>query len=461
MIVQCEQCQTRFRLADEKLREGGIKVRCSKCKHIFLVEPPASETAPPPAPEPQFSPPTEPEFSTPGETVEEVPAAASQPPEDRDEEIDFGGFNMEPVPAEEAEQVDSNATRDADDPSEITFPEEDEMEETEAPGMEDTGELSFQVEEDEESPAAADSGTESEEEDEMFSFDEPSTESAGDLDFSDAAGDEEKFSWDEEIPAPPPEEYEFEKPTTSAVEEDLGFGEIALPGREAGSGGGEAPSTDLAPDIPGSGGSEDTWHQAPPSPRPEPMAAPPASKERGKGKGLQIFVLFLLLIVGGAIGYLYWQEGTVDLDAAQRVIARLTGQAQPTAFEQKIEVGNLKGFFVTNRQEGQLFIISGRAVNKFGEERSAIQVKGLIFDKKGKVVQHQTAFAGNPLDEGSLRSWPFAKISESMNNQFGDSLSNLNLGPGKSINFTVVFKALPAEMAEFSVEVVDSQPGSK
>ena len=61
MIVQCEACQTRFRLADEKVKPGGTKVRCSKCKEIFTV------TLPEPEP---------------------------QAPE---EAVDFGSFNMEPV----------------------------------------------------------------------------------------------------------------------------------------------------------------------------------------------------------------------------------------------------------------------------------------------------------------------------------------------------------------------------
>ena len=45
MIVQCEACQTRFRLADEKVKPGGTKVRCSKCKVVFTVTPPEPELA--------------------------------------------------------------------------------------------------------------------------------------------------------------------------------------------------------------------------------------------------------------------------------------------------------------------------------------------------------------------------------------------------------------------------------
>ncbi|MEW5854204.1 MAG: zinc-ribbon domain-containing protein, partial [Myxococcota bacterium] len=55
MIVACEKCQTRFRVADEKLTPQGLRVRCSKCSHIFSVMPSPEETlgpAPAAAPAP-------------------------------------------------------------------------------------------------------------------------------------------------------------------------------------------------------------------------------------------------------------------------------------------------------------------------------------------------------------------------------------------------------------------------
>jgi predicted Zn finger-like uncharacterized protein len=40
MIVQCERCQTKFKLNDERVPKGGGKARCSKCQHIFIIEKP-------------------------------------------------------------------------------------------------------------------------------------------------------------------------------------------------------------------------------------------------------------------------------------------------------------------------------------------------------------------------------------------------------------------------------------
>jgi len=38
MIVECGQCSTKFKIADEKVTDRGVKVRCSKCKHLFMVK---------------------------------------------------------------------------------------------------------------------------------------------------------------------------------------------------------------------------------------------------------------------------------------------------------------------------------------------------------------------------------------------------------------------------------------
>ncbi|HZZ83084.1 MAG TPA: zinc-ribbon domain-containing protein [Anaeromyxobacteraceae bacterium] len=39
MIATCNACQSRFRVADDKVGPRGVKVRCSKCQTVFLVLP--------------------------------------------------------------------------------------------------------------------------------------------------------------------------------------------------------------------------------------------------------------------------------------------------------------------------------------------------------------------------------------------------------------------------------------
>jgi predicted Zn finger-like uncharacterized protein len=44
VIVTCERCATQFKLDDERVPSDGVRVRCSRCKHAFFIEPPVSES---------------------------------------------------------------------------------------------------------------------------------------------------------------------------------------------------------------------------------------------------------------------------------------------------------------------------------------------------------------------------------------------------------------------------------
>ena len=57
MIVTCPQCQTRFRIPDDKVTPKGVKVRCTRCRHTFRVSRPAEPAAASADPFAQFGPP--------------------------------------------------------------------------------------------------------------------------------------------------------------------------------------------------------------------------------------------------------------------------------------------------------------------------------------------------------------------------------------------------------------------
>lgn len=43
MIAACPRCTTRFRIAAERLREEGVRLRCTQCQSVFRVYPPHAE----------------------------------------------------------------------------------------------------------------------------------------------------------------------------------------------------------------------------------------------------------------------------------------------------------------------------------------------------------------------------------------------------------------------------------
>ena len=47
MVVQCPTCQSKFRIADDKVTDRGVRVRCTSCKNVFQVKKPGSQSSEP------------------------------------------------------------------------------------------------------------------------------------------------------------------------------------------------------------------------------------------------------------------------------------------------------------------------------------------------------------------------------------------------------------------------------
>ena len=80
----------------------------------------------------------------------------------------------------------------------------------------------------------------------------------------------------------------------------------------------------------------------------------------------------------------------------------------------------------------------------------------MIFDAKGQTLVSKSAFAGNLLTDGQLATLPLDKIEAAMANQFGDSLANLEVAPGKKVSFMIVIATPPKEGKDFGVEPTGS-----
>jgi predicted Zn finger-like uncharacterized protein len=95
MIIQCQNCQAKFRLDDSKIPGQGRKVRCSKCSHVFFVQR-EPEPSPPPSQkphqadwEPSLSPEAQPSGSEPEPVFEptvRIDLAAQEAPPVEEEE---------------------------------------------------------------------------------------------------------------------------------------------------------------------------------------------------------------------------------------------------------------------------------------------------------------------------------------------------------------------------------------
>lgn len=533
MIVQCEACQTRFRLADEKIKPGGTKVRCSKCKEIFTVVPPApepveetvdfgafnmeavpeeqpGEAAAGDSPADEVS--AKQEEPAPGTEAEQTSeaAVAAQSGDARDEDLDFSSLEedmgdagageelaeefsfadtSQPVEGDEtssdadsdlAEETGAEHDGEPGGPIEFDFDEDStttgEEEETETAEFtfdttdeEETAATEFTFTEDEEDTATpvgeepADFDFGDEDDDNTFSLDDKSPVESGtaaEWDDDSTAGD--TFDFDE--PRFDSDTSESKSAAGDAVEGGLQFGEIDFSSDEAESAAPGFQADDSFAKATIEPESFSRREQTPPPSRQdddeEPLPVPPPPKKSSLSRILLLLTL-LLVVLGGAAGFLFMQEGTLNLNAVTQYLPFLkdyVGGAQDSARGDRIGM-NISGSSYVDGQAGQMLVIQGAAVNNYTSTRSSIVIKGTLLDAQGKALRQQTVFCGNPLDETALAKMPFSAIEEAMNNEFGDSLSNINIAAGASIPFTIVFRNLPAGIANINVEVVDSKPG--
>jgi predicted Zn finger-like uncharacterized protein len=557
MIIQCQACQTRFRLADEKIKPGGTKVRCSKCKEIFTVTPaepePVEETVdfgsfnmqavseetpdetavPSDIPEQGDSAPEEESFeqeeepapTTEAENISE-PAAQAQ-----GDEIDFSGLEEEMGEADAGDELaEEFSFTDTSQPAEDDLtsaeetpegPPEDQAshfpeasEETIEPGGpvefdfgDDSGligeeespaqtsevatstgvaEFSFESTDDETEDTSGftfeegdDSAQESTEQKPAdFALEDQDDDNAFSFDDGVQRGSDSASEWDDDAPAG--DSFDFDEPQfdndtarpesapKDSSEADLQFGEIDFSSYDDDS---VAPTlqTDdpLAGAILGTQDEPESFirrEQTPPLSRDddneEPLPVPPPPKKSSLSRIVLLLVL-LLVVLGGAAGFLFMQQGSLNLNAVAEYLPFLKdyiGESQEFAPGDRIAI-NISGSSYVNGQAGQMLVIQGSAVNNHTSSRSSITIKGTLVDAKGKTLLQQTVFCGNALNNAELANMSFSAIEEAMNNEFGDSLSNMNIASGGSIPFTIVFRNLPADIATINVEVVDSKPG--
>jgi predicted Zn finger-like uncharacterized protein len=495
MIVQCDQCSAKFRLDDSKVKEGGAKVRCSKCKHIFLVQrealaeeadfdsllnglaPPASQLAGESDKEGIHGADQHPADSDPPSGAD-VTGSVEQPagakiPERESFDFDEFTFSTEPVSTPPA------APSGTEEKGEFAFGEMD-IEESDSAGGEmpvpERGEPAF--DETSLSFAAETSSSVPEIDVKVEGLEEPVVAGAP-VDF----GTTPPLSQEEDFSAVPAMEFSFEpeaavsKDIPSAPESEkeaeqpasFGFGKFDF---------GEADSSVQTEREEATGG-PDVWEWEKPGSEPleqgaahphfemplgadEPSPLSLSSRRRGGSTlpiaAIAVAVLLVLALAGG--GFYFFKEGPAAFNkVGLGFIAKWFGLE--TREEGGIAVRNTAAAFMNNNEAGEIFVITGETVNNFAKSRASIQVRATLYGPKGEVLLQKTAYCGNSLSKDQLTTLPLAELESKMGNQFGDSLSNLAVQAGKGIPFTVVLANVPKGAADFGVEVLGSTVASQ
>lgn len=185
-----------------------------------------------------------------------------------------------------------------------------------------------------------------------------------------------------------------------------------------------------------------------------PAAPAPREKTARAGRPAILTLLLLFLVIAGGGAYLGFTPG--GQENLRRLVPLMESlwlggeQAAP-----RYAVGNLIGYYEPNAKTGKLFVIKGTVTNQGRKKRSGIRVQASLFDRNGQPVAQKTAFAGNVLPGEDLRTLPRETIEKGMANRWGDRLANLDVVPGKSIPFMVVFFDAPEGIEEYRTEARD------
>ncbi len=499
MIIQCEQCKTKFKLDDSKIKSSGVKVRCAKCRHIFTV------MREEPAPEPQAdfgavfdqtsafagAAPSVEAFSQQREepapeprTVQppEIPAASASPEPEGIAGMDFSdfepsregavaaeppkpGFAPEP-PAAQPETAPPAADAFSFDAGQLDFGEVD-FGSTAVPARETPASPFGESKSDLAAPPSPqfESGGKF---DELFGA--PSTPLTGKEEraetFESAFGTKE-IDFGADFSTAPVQREKPEEPKGGGME--FVFDVTPPPAAEPSAQTPVQPVTfDQPPAIPSVAPQpEPEVRQAPPQPvRPEPEKeqAPPAVAEeelpplsissRRKSSSLLKFLVLLLLVVAvGALGY-FGKDRYKDQyrNLLQKI---MPGASQETG---KIVLRSINSRFVKNSiTGGEVLIISGEAVNGYTTARGALQVKGMVYGEGDKILTSKNAYCGNPITPEQLATMPLEAVEAAMANQLGSALTNLEVAPGQAIPFSVVITSVPEGARNFGVEPAGSQ----
>ena len=485
MIIQCEQCQTKFKLDDSKVADKSIKVRCARCKHVFSV------TGPQGVPDDSAS------FAqntpvyqvedlevTTGSTPETALGFESDTPPEKDSSdnldlLDSFSFEADDEQAAHATPPAANDDSDFSFPSADSVDTNDQVEIQKVPDNLDFGAFDFGDDSgDVDEPVAAPT----------MDFEDNTVkqkqaailpkEEFGGLDFSgdDMFGDVASTTPEEETP----ESLSFDlgmdgfadsmgvesstagKSVSQTTQDltaenpfsldDIDFGdELTSVAVQQVSTEELKPSQDLlfAPlahtkSMFDSG--TDALENTPAAPVQDELPPLSISSRRKESPRISGMLVFMGVIIAGLVVF-YSTWGYMMLTEDKGTITNEAGQ---------ITVRSVEASIIKNNSTGDLLVISGEAVNEYNKPRAAIQIKGIVFGADGEEVSSKSAFCGNPLSTEQLSTMTMDKIEAAMANQFGDSLANMEVAPGDAIPFVIILPKPPKGATDYGVEPAGS-----
>jgi predicted Zn finger-like uncharacterized protein len=185
---------------------------------------------------------------------------------------------------------------------------------------------------------------------------------------------------------------------------------------------------------------------------------PPASARRrptapSKRPSITLLVLLLITLAGGGAYLAILDPELESLHSIFSAVEYFRSGGNKSVQAYKVE--NLAGFYETDGKAGKRFVVKGMITSQGPEKTSGIRVRAELLDKSNQTIAEKTAYAGNIIP--ALNSADREQIETAMANRFGDKLSNVDIPPGQSVPFMVVFFDPPEGIEEYRVEALKEE----
>lgn len=176
------------------------------------------------------------------------------------------------------------------------------------------------------------------------------------------------------------------------------------------------------------------------------------SRKKSKLAGFLFALLIFLILIAGAGAYLAFTKGGNEIVIQYAPYVQSMIGEKPMGLSSKYDIINLIGYHETNKHAGKIFVIKGEMVNLSGSVSSGLVLKGEILNEKNDVISEKEVYAGNTIELKTLRNAPVKTIEESLQNKLGKNLSNIDIQPGSSVPFMIVFFNLQEKVEAYKVE---------
>ncbi len=405
MIIQCEKCKTRFRLDDSRVSEAGVRVRCSRCSHTFVVR--------------RDSPEEDQDFDSLLRGFgEESPAGAGS---DEDTRIDDA--------AEEGTEGDNTVLPDEGEKSAALG-----VDVVDAPDVSGTVETKA-------SPA--------EESAPGFSGEETASPPLGEGPSTTAP----ECGADREFEARLDDAFRPHDDVAASESPSAGEAEMVEPVKDEREIAAEAPEKGM--EVRPSSTEARPWPVADSRDEEHEEEQPPLciTSRRKKSPLIPLLAGGLCLVAALVAGFFLLRDRADDL---RRLVP---GAVQKTDIPCMVRA--VEGVFVINRESGELFVMRGEVYNQSARPAGSIRVQGTVYGADGAVIARKTVAHGNAISPGELSFRSYSGMEKVMSGKSGETRPGIGIPPGKSVPFVIVFRDVPRSAVRFGAKIVAAPGGGE